>query len=117
MAMSVPFGMATAGSCGIGKALSGSPWDSFGPPCLGRGRDEQQTLILDPQNLCSPGRRGSMTEHLQDGPHPRVDAGVEIDEETSSASYPIHRDPWQGPLEVVVMEWGTCTWLSPQGCL
>lgn len=33
--------------------LSGSPWGSFRPLSLERGRGEQQTLTLDPQKLSS----------------------------------------------------------------
>lgn len=52
--------------------LSGCLWDPFEPKCLGKSWGEQQIPTLDPQNLSNPGRRGSVTEHLQDGQHPGI---------------------------------------------
>lgn len=85
--------------------LSGCLWDPFGPKYLGKGWGEQQIPTLDPQNLSNPGRRGSVTEHLQDGHHPGI-PGLK--------PHQLHIAP-RGPMVRLTGGCGgrgTCAWLS-----
>lgn len=71
---------------GEGMVLSGSLWDGS-PWAAVPWWGEQQTLTLDPQNLSSPGRRGSTTEDLQDGRHSGI-PGLKVRNLISAVLHP-----------------------------